>query len=318
MKDLILSFPPRDAHKPGEDPTYDVLNREVLQALTGIYFAIIDIDFETWRMYPISLPKSVMSYMVAPNLDYRRIIPIYCRASVSEPYQATVRDFMDPETVVARLSEYGIITMEYIGTTLGWCKLILIPSKVADDGRVLHAVCAVQNINEEKRFEQKMTYLVEHDPLTKTMNRAAFNRIALYLKQASFAVAFLMIDINDFKAINDTYGHGTGDMILKRVAKLLLQAFRASDYVIRMGGDEFAVLLTECSPSRGKAAIGEKIAAINKTLRTPEAGLPAVSISAGVAFSQVGYYDALYAQADAALYDAKAAGDLAYVVYHKK
>ena len=111
-----------------------------------------------------------------------------------------------------------------------------------------------------------------------------------------------------FKQINDTCGHDTGDRILKRVAALLHTTFRSTDYVCRIGGDEFAVIMVDMSREL-YYTITDKIAEINGLLAVPEDGLPAVSLSAGVAFSdENGFCGSLFRAADSALYTAKAHG----------
>ena len=91
------------------------------------------------------------------------------------------------------------------------------------------------------------------------------------------------MDVDIFKSVNDTYGHATGDATLKKVSSLLKRAFRSVDYVCRIGGDEFAIVLVEMT-SDPKYTIQEKITAVNQELSEPTDGLPAVSLSVGVAF----------------------------------
>lgn len=140
------------------------------------------------------------------------------------------------------------------------------------------------------------------------LNRRSFDQIlSLYEKDRS-SFALILADVDVFKQINDTYGHDTGDRILKRVAALLHTTFRSIDYVCRIGGDEFAVIMVDMSREL-YYTITDKIAEINGLLAVPEDGLPAVSLSAGVAFSdENGFCGSLFRAADSALYTAKAHG----------
>ena len=115
------------------------------------------------------------------------------------------------------------------------------------------------------------------------------------------------MDVDKFKTVNDQYGHEMGDKVLKKVAKLLVESFRSSDYAARIGGDEFAVILPEVEEDR-KAVIEEKIKKINNVLTNPENNMPKTSVSVGVAFSSSGFNDDLYKKADAALYVTKERG----------
>lgn len=140
------------------------------------------------------------------------------------------------------------------------------------------------------------------------LNRRSFDQIlSLYEKDRS-SFALILADVDVFKQINDTCGHDTGDRILKRVAALLHTTFRFVDYVCRIGGDEFAVIMVDMSREL-YYTITDKIAEINGQLAVPEDGLPAVSLSAGVAFSdENGFCGSLFRAADSALYTAKAHG----------
>lgn len=160
--------------------------------------------------------------------------------------------------------------------------------------------------NEER--EMLMKHQAEHDSLTELLNRRSFDQIlSLYEKDRS-SFALILADVDVFKQINDTCGHDTGDRILKRVAALLHTTFRSTDYVCRIGGDEFAVIMVDMSREL-YYTITDKIAEINGQLAVPEDGLPAVSLSAGVAFSdENGFCGSLFRAADSALYTAKAHG----------
>ena len=130
-------------------------------------------------------------------------------------------------------------------------------------------------------------------------------------------IALLIVDVDKFKLVNDGYGHEMGDRVLKRVAKLLETSFRSTDYPARIGGDEFAVILTDISPDM-ESMITEKIRSINDALLHPADDLPAVSLSVGGAFSAAGFADELYNQADTALYHVKEQGRCNCSFYHEQ
>lgn len=140
------------------------------------------------------------------------------------------------------------------------------------------------------------------------LNRRSFDQILSLYEKGRSSFALILADVDVFKQINDTCGHDTGDRILKRVAALLHTTFRSTDYVCRIGGDEFAVIMVDMSREL-YYTITDKIAEINGLLAVPEDGLPAVSLSAGVAFSdENGFCGSLFRAADSALYTAKAHG----------
>lgn len=152
-----------------------------------------------------------------------------------------------------------------------------------------------------------LRHKAEHDPLTGVINRGAFEQMRQLLKTKTDPIALLIIDVDKFKLVNDGYGHEVGDKILKKAAKLIQDGFRARDHVARIGGDEFAVIMTSCTEEL-RPVIQGKIDAMNQALINPTDGLPKVSLSVGVAFSESGFPDDLYRKADKALYIVKENG----------
>ena len=117
----------------------------------------------------------------------------------------------------------------------------------------------------------------------------------------------MLFDVDKFKQVNDTFGHETGDKALARVAGILKNSFRAQDYVCRIGGDEFAVIMVHAK-NAPKALIRDKVRRINEALNTPEDDVPAVHVSCGVAYGNGADVEETFRHADAALYNVKNAG----------
>lgn len=155
--------------------------------------------------------------------------------------------------------------------------------------------------------EAMLRYRAEHDPLTGIVNRGGFEQLKNMFRVKGGALGLLIIDVDKFKLVNDGYGHEVGDQVLKKVAGFLKDEFRATDYPARIGGDEFAVILTGMTEEMG-AVVMRKIGKINESLLHPDDGLPQVSLSVGGAFSEQGFTDDLYKMADAALYVVKENG----------
>ncbi len=171
------------------------------------------------------------------------------------------------------------------------------------------------NVYEMSQEQQDMLrQKAERDALTGLLNRQAFEHLKEKLKEATKPVTFMLLDVDVFKAINDNYGHEMGDQALIKVANLLEENFRKDDYVIRIGGDEFAVIM-EKAGSDEKETISSKIEKINEILQNPQDDFPKYSLSVGVAFSEQGYKDELFRQADEALYCTKKNGRCGYTFY---
>ena len=150
------------------------------------------------------------------------------------------------------------------------------------------------------------------DALTGMPNRRYFDEFCGLLarrRRADDAVGVLMIDIDRFKDLNDSYGHAVGDQVLRAVGGAIMAAVRDDDVPARYGGEEFVVLLR--NPSRDVAVdVGERVRGAVGALDLDEYGVPGVSVSVGVAVASVPDQpiDMLVAEADRALYRAKRAG----------
>lgn len=123
------------------------------------------------------------------------------------------------------------------------------------------------------------------------------------------------MDIDDFKGINDTYGHGVGDQVLRDIADCLLRLFRTSDIVGRIGGDEFAVFLRNTNTSEDILKRARELIADFRQIPVTEGQY--VSCSLGVVVAENGEKDfkSLYSHADEAMYEAKRKGKNQYAVY---
>lgn len=163
---------------------------------------------------------------------------------------------------------------------------------------------------ENKETQMLIRHQAEHDALTGVFNRGAFEKLLKVHEKAQdqSPFALILIDVDTFKSVNDTCGHAVGDEILKKVASLLRSAFRSIDFVCRIGGDEFSIIMVEMTTDLAYT-IEEKIKAVNEELANPKSGLPAVSLSVGVAFTdRENPGESLFKDADKALYYVKENG----------
>jgi diguanylate cyclase (GGDEF)-like protein len=162
------------------------------------------------------------------------------------------------------------------------------------------------------RATSELSHQARHDALTELLNHVAFIReLELEIERAKrygSGVTLVYFDFDDFKAINDTFGHQAGDDTLRRVARLLRGELRQSDLAGRMGGDEFAALLVESDDETGESFLARLRARLGDLAHTGELAVP-VALSAGVARYPNDGADAetLFAVADGRLYEAKRA-----------
>ena len=188
-----------------------------------------------------------------------------------------------------------------------------------EDGKVSHYVASFIDISQRKTAEDEIKHLAFYDPLTYLPNRRLLiDRLRHALiagSRTESSGALLFIDLDNFKTLNDTLGHGKGDLLLESVARRLTASIREEDTVARLGGDEFVVMLEGLSLNLNDAAaqvrlVGEKILqALNE--RHDLAGLSyhsTASIGITLFAHQADTVDELLKRADLAMYQAKAAG----------
>ena len=159
---------------------------------------------------------------------------------------------------------------------------------------------------ENQKTSAHLRHEAEHDALTSLYNRGTFDRLREDYK--NLPIALMLIDVDKFKTINDSHGHDVGDQVLQKIARLLDQNFRETDFPCRVGGDEFAVIVTDVS-SGMKNLLKDKLQRISDALQDTSDGVPGVTLSVGVAFNdrEDGTED-IYKDADRALYVVKTHG----------
>ncbi len=167
---------------------------------------------------------------------------------------------------------------------------------------------------ERKRAEERLTYLAQYDQLTGLVNRTLFrDRLTQAMarsKRTEQPLGLMLLDLDRFKAVNDTHGHDVGDQLLKAVVERLHRCVREVDTIARMGGDEFTIILEGLSGNQDLAIIGSRIV----HAMTEPFLLGECRISIGVSIGITSYpaddenIDILLKHADAAMYRAKQQG----------
>jgi diguanylate cyclase (GGDEF)-like protein/PAS domain S-box-containing protein len=188
-------------------------------------------------------------------------------------------------------------------------------------GRPTHFLVVQQDISEKRRLEEEIHYLAYHDALTELPNRMLFqDRVQqeiTHAKRGKTQFAVLFIDLDGFKAVNDTRGHAAGDKLLQIVATRLISCVREGDTVARLGGDEFTILLRGAAAGEGLRRVLHKII---KSVSLPcELGEFRANVTASVGVSlypsDATGVEKLLIHADEAMYLAKQAGKNCYVIY---
>jgi len=170
-----------------------------------------------------------------------------------------------------------------------------------------------------KKQEEELIKLAMTDQLTGLYNRhSLFDLAPKYLSEAKrhqFPLSLLVIDLDYFKNVNDTYGHVVGDIVLKSVGKVLKDSCRKEDFVARFGGEEFVMLLSHCDLNFAAT----KAETLKEAIESDKPNGLTVTASIGVAgYSKNDDFDSLFEKADRAVYDAKNAGRNKVIAYPDK
>lgn len=168
------------------------------------------------------------------------------------------------------------------------------------------SIVSLFDITERKTMEERLRFLSFHDPLTELYNRLYFDEeLARLHKSRNLPISIIVVDLDGLKFINDNFGHKAGDNYIKDAAKVLKESLRASDVIARIGGDEFAIILTNTSEENVKKVmerIRKKVDEFNKI-----SGKFPISLSMGYAIAQEEPVDMdhLLIEADHAMYEDK-------------
>lgn len=235
-------------------------------------------------------------------------------------FRGRVRQFFDSD----KESFSTELRIRNIKGTYGWYRIVGILQKDSLSGKNLWFVGKVINVDEQMQEEKDLMQRAENDLLTGVLNKKTMEkRISLMLhKRENNYVIFYMVDLDNFKNVNDTLGHIYGDQAIVETAQALNKVFADQDCIGRLGGDEFAVCVMyqafdEQSLRDFISKKAEKICQVNR--RTYSDGASDVSISSSVGISYAPdmgcSFEELYTKADAALYYSKEHGKNQFHIY---
>ena len=300
----------------------DLVARHLAEATDMDDCVIYALDPQTDRLSPFgshpperSLQTQSESLMERPTLG--RVIHDRSRVLV---------DVSDQQADASERARLGALDRKFMllfplvahAEPVGVAELTSAKSRSIDDRRLalartlaFEAAMAIEN----GRLYHELRERSLHDPLTGLANRSLFyervsHAIARVVRQSDALVAVLYVDLDNFKAVNDTLGHARGDRLLQLVAERLLTAVRGSDTVARLGGDEFAMLLEDLTSADAALVVAER--ALSLMTKPFELNGQSVNVGAsiGIAIRSKGGLgpDALINEADTAMYEAKRSG----------
>lgn len=177
------------------------------------------------------------------------------------------------------------------------------------DGTISGVVAAGIDVTERRRLERRLRHLADHDDLTGLMNRRRFQeeleRHLAECRRYGMTGALLVLDLDGFKAVNDTHGHSAGDGVLCGVAEALRSRLRGTDIVARLGGDEFAVLLPRGGVQAARRVAEALRRKVPAEVQAPDGTAIAVSVGFAPFVDETASVDDVLASADASMYTVK-------------
>nr|WP_310617920.1 diguanylate cyclase [Pantoea cypripedii] len=190
-------------------------------------------------------------------------------------------------------------------------------------GENIGAVMVIQDVSESRKMMKRLSYSASHDMLTRLPNRLSFEQqLKRLLSDATVHQhqhVLVFIDLDKFKAVNDTAGHAAGDALLRELGELMQHHLRSSDFLARLGGDEFGLLLPDCEVDQVRDVVHRLVTAVNQYRFMWMENVYQVGASAGM--TQIDEHNCIsnlvMSQADVACYSAKHAGRGQYHVYQE-
>ncbi len=199
--------------------------------------------------------------------------------------------------------------------------VVLTGAPIQVSGELVGIVASYTDITKQKDLEKEIKHMATHDALTGLPNRRLFNeRIELEIAHAERnqeKLGVMFIDLDNFKEINDTYGHSTGDVLLKHIGERLVGVLRKSDTVARMGGDEFLLVIPEMKKAEDAYTTAERVLEVMQEPFTCNGNQVTISFSIGISiYPDHGEdVDTLTKRADSAMYLSKEKGGNTYQIY---
>ncbi len=316
--------------------------------LSGLFYGSVNLLLLDQKMLGvIELCFSIYSaylFFYADTFRHRPLHPILYVSAISAIISFAVATTPTSVTVFVWMFISPIIAYLLLGKSNGFrLNLVLVPAGIinycwqisqpdsilamnsaANVAVCLIALWAVAHVYESnrERTEQQLTSLATLDPLTKIDNRLSlalgFEKMVTMHRRKTDVFSLLVIDLDFFKAINDEFGHDTGDQVLIKVAKLLADSARLSDSVYRVGGEEFCVLLPYTDRKKGRAMAEHLRKVIARNCFDIDGH--SINLSASIGVSEYGEdglaLDDMFKTADGLLYKAKDLGrnQVAYAV----
>ena len=292
-------------------------------------FLFSEIDLTDNRFLTEDMRLEFLMFGVDTKDSYDAFVEKWAEQYIFEEERGACRTFLSREKIFQWFAEgERVITFDFRSDMNHNCEYEWYTSSMylvkSEENGHIYGSWRIQNIQDEKWQYNRIKQLAEHDELTGLYNRFTLEKhVANTFAQkseAGFLAAFIMLDVDNFKAVNDNFGHDFGDSVLRAMGGLLRHIFRKDDIIARFGGDEFAVFIPCTNSREGIIKRLDEVCRRSRMMFDNQGTHIYISCSVGVVFAPDEGCDftALYRKADEALYEAKKAGKNQYRIYKGK
>lgn len=282
-----------------------------LQTVAGIYVCMYKMNILDDTFEEISCQSDDLAALVAGRrTEARKTLSELVIALTDDRSREDVAFFTNMDTLGERMKNSDILTIEFMNHKNLWCRGRFVASERDAEGNLISVIWMIEYIDEEKRTRDRLRYLSETDAMTGINNRGSGeNRIRKQLVDGEGGM-FMLLDVDEFKSINDRYGHDVGDQVLIGIADCMKKAFRDNDIIMRLGGDEFAAFIPNVYSTEGGGGIViDRFLECIRNVKIKALDDETINVSVGVSFYRVGdrfTFDELYKRADKCTYESKA------------
>lgn len=271
----------------------------IINAVSTSYRSTILIHLDRMEMEMIKASDAIKTAYDYKH-DPKAFLNYICETQVQQEYQDGLKKFLEIDTISERLQGKDYIGKEIKDSNGEWYSVILIAQRYDEDGKVAAVIFATRNVTSIKETEE----LSFKDKLTGLYNR---NYMELkgeeFLRSGQFPISLIMADCNYLKKTNDTLGHEYGDLLLKRVARILSKMESKDCQITRVGGDEFLMLCRNCDKTQAE----QRITLMKQEMIKQSDDIIELSVAFGSCTTkdQTFSMKEIYDQADHAMYEDK-------------
>lgn len=284
-------------------------NYSQMYSISGIYTTmdLINLEEDTFQMIRCD-GEELRDSQEGMTVGAHRIMRETMWVCTAESSQNKLFNFIDLKTLDERMSDTDTISIEYLDNNNKWCRGRFTVVERNKHGKLKSVLWMIEPIDKEKREREHLEWLSETDRLTGIMNRGGGEEKIRQVIETGGKGMLAILDADHFKSINDTFGHQVGDAVIIAIANCMKKSFRDVDVVMRLGGDEFSVFLSDIQDRKiAEQILGRFIDNIH-AISIPQITDRKIEVSVGAAFldqSRIKDFETLYKSADSGVYKSK-------------